>query len=102
MDAQTTGTTDVREMTDGEIRRLKRDSLAALVRAAGHQPDGTKAELVKLLIGLRRGGADRHVHGKTPCPMRCGGTCRVTHTDGELRYYRCDKCRYRFSRSVRA
>ena len=53
------------------------------------------ARLPKPLLAAKRGGAERHVHGGTICPMCHKVTMRVTSTSDTKRYMKCDACGYR-------
>ena len=78
-----------------DLRRMKKDALADLARAAGLAEDGSKADLLERLLAAKRGGAERHVHGGTICPMCRKVTMRVTSTSDTKRYMKCDACGYR-------
>ena len=78
-----------------DLRRMTKDDLAALARSAGLAEDGSKADLLDRLLAAKRGGAERHVHGGTICPMCRKVTMRVTSTSDTKRYMKCDACGYR-------
>ena len=91
------------EVAERDLRRMKKAALLAVCREAELPVKDamTRNELLKMVRGARRGGQDHHVHGKTFCPLRCGGIAYVYATREGKRYMRCNQCGYRFSRSVK-
>ena len=84
-------------MTESDLKELPRAALVALCMQAGQPGGGTKAVLLKRLVAIKRGGATKHVHGKTLCPMKCGGYMAITGTHHGQRYGKCRKCGYKRS-----
>ena len=91
------------DLLEKDLRRLKKKELLDVCRAAGlpASEEMSRNELLKMARSGKRGGQDHHVHGKTLCPLRCGGIAYVYAVREGKRYMRCNQCGYRFSRTVK-
>ena len=81
---------------EATIRSWGLKRLRERCKAYGLATDVDKAGLAKNLLALRSGGSGSHVHGKTMCPMGCGGFGVVNGTREHLRYFVCNRCGYKF------
>ncbi len=105
MDGQAKVGTEQRleDLPDKVLRQAKKAELLEVCRAAGlpAKEEMSRNALLTVARSGKRGGQNHHVHGKTLCPMRCGGVAYVYGVHDGKRYMRCNKCGYRFSRSIK-
>ena len=90
---------DVADYTDARLGGMTKADLRRLAGGLDLPATGTRAQILKGLIALKRGGDRKHVDGKTLCPM-CRRTATVRSTAGGIRYMRCTHCGYRFTRAI--
>jgi hypothetical protein len=92
------------DLAERDLRKMRKQDLLAVCLKAGLPATGemSRNKLLTMAQSGKRGGQDHHVHGKTLCPIRCGGIAYVYALAGGKRYMRCNKCGYRFSRAIKA
>ncbi len=101
--AATEGKPNLREIPDRQLQVMAKTGLAALLKALGEPTNGTRRELYARVIGLKRAaGGKGHVHGKTPCILRCGGHGVVQGVHDGKRHFKCSngRCNARWSVAV--
>ncbi|MBE3070247.1 MAG: hypothetical protein IMZ66_08415 [Planctomycetes bacterium] len=96
------GPPNLRDIPDRALQVMPKAGLASLLTALGEPTRGTRRDLLQRAIGLKRARGKGHVHGKTPCIIRCGGVGLVDGVHDGKRHFKCSngRCNARWSVAI--